>query len=142
MFSFIQFVNFSNIEIFLFNFSQKIFSFSFLLSSSFSEQVNPIIKNLLIIDSYDFTKDANVKILGQIFEQSISDIEKLYKGESIVRKKFGVYYTPDYVTDYICRNSILPFLSKNNSKTVENLVKEYEESYHYLWCWKLNAFNS
>ena len=20
--------------------------------------------------------------------------------------------------------------------------KEYEESYHYLWCWKLNAFNS
>lgn len=96
-----------------------------LLSSSFSEQINPIIKNLLIIDSYDFTSDANVNILGHIFEQSISDIEKLSEGESTKRKKFGVFYTPDHITDYICRNTIIPYLSKKNSSEIDELIEEY-----------------
>ena len=98
------------------------------LSGLFTHEINPIIKNLLILDSYDFTSDLNVNILGHIFEQSISDIEALHGTELSQRKKDGAYYTPDYITDYICKNTIIPYLSKNNSTSVIELVNEYSEN--------------
>lgn len=90
------------------------------------ESLNPIISNLLIMDSYDFNTEINVNILGHIFEQSISDLEELKKEESSKRKKDGVYYTPEHITDYICRNTIIPYLSKSNVSTVPELIHEYE----------------
>lgn len=102
------------------------------ISSNFADMVNPIIKNLLIMDSYDFTSDANVNILGHIFEQSISDLEKITEGRTSTRRKFGVFYTPDYITDHICRSTIIPYLSNKDSKTVEELVKEYKEDINAL----------
>jgi len=54
-----------------------------------------------------------VNILGHIFEQSISDLEDLRnhfsededKGTS-KRKKDGVFYTPEYIVDYMVKNSL------------------------------------
>lgn len=91
------------------------------------ESLNPIISNLLLMDSFDFNTEVNVNILGHIFEQSISDLEELKK-EGVVskRKKDGVYYTPEHITDYICRNSIIPYLSKSNVSTVSELINEHE----------------
>jgi len=63
---------------------------------------------------YDFGSDLNVNILGHIFEQSISDMERLkaeINGLSHDRQKSrqkaeGIYYTPNYVTQYIARQTI------------------------------------
>jgi len=62
---------------------------------------------------YDYGSDLNVNILGHIFEQSISDIEALKaeiagtkapaKGK---QKADGIYYTPQYVTQHIVKETI------------------------------------
>ena len=94
--------------------------------------VNPIIRNLLILDSFDFTSQVNVTILGHILEQSIEDLDRLRKSGNMDRKIHGVYYTPETVTDYICKNTIIPYLSKNNSNTISNLISEYENDIQKL----------
>ena len=91
-------------------------------------KLNPIIVNLLMMDSFDFTTEVNVNILGHVFEQSISDLEELRNEKISKRKVEGVYYTPEYITDYICRNTIIPYLSKSNAKSVSDLIKEYENN--------------
>ncbi len=96
------------------------------------DQVNPIISNLLILDSFDFNSEVNVNILGHIFEQSISDLEELKKNKDSRRKKEGVYYTPEYITDYICRNTIIPFLSETKKSSVHDLIEEYSENIENL----------
>jgi hypothetical protein len=89
-------------------------------------EINPIYKNLLLISSFDFKTDINVNILGHIFEQSIGDIEDLLSQNVSQRKKFGIFYTPEYITEYICRNTIIPYLSKTgNAKDIDELIYEY-----------------
>ena len=91
------------------------------------DNLNPIIKNLLAMSSYDFKSQIRVTILGHIFEKSISEIENLLGIEtSPRRKREGVFYTPAYVTRYICRSTIIPWLSKSG-RAVDpaSLVAEY-----------------
>lgn len=77
-----------------------------------------ICKKFVDLWDYDFADDLSVNILWHIFEQSISDIEELKehinKGswplvieEKTVskRKKDWVFYTPEYIVDYIVKNS-------------------------------------
>ncbi len=96
-------------------------------------KINPIIKNLLILGSFDFKTEVNVNILGQIFEQSISDIEIL-KGDKKKgkRKREGIYYTPEFVTEFICKNTIVPFLSKKGANSIPHLIQEYNENIEEL----------
>ena len=95
----------------------------------YKDTLNPIYKNLLTISSFDFGSELSVNILGHIFENSISDIEELKDDTIEKRKKDGVFYTPEYITDYICRNAILSFLSKTgNAKTIPDLIREYEST--------------
>lgn len=90
------------------------------------ERINPIYRNMLTISSFDFSTELDVNILGHIFENSIGDIEELKEDSKGRRKKEGIFYTPDYITDYICRNTILPYLSKSGkSNTVADLISEY-----------------
>lgn len=88
-----------------------------------------------ISKKYDFESDLNVNILGHIFEQSISDIEELkseiernsplegwqtksdgvdLKPKTSKRKKDGIYYTPEYITDYIVSETIGNWLEDQN----------------------------
>ena len=68
----------------------------------------------LRLASYDFATDLNVNILGHIFEQSITDLERLrgeIRGESVDLKKSsrklgGIFYTPEYITQYIVAETI------------------------------------
>jgi hypothetical protein len=70
------------------------------------------------ISDYDFDSDVDVNILGHIFEQSISDIEKLksdikeneFDKNQSRRKKEGIYYTPQYITSYIVENAVGGYL--------------------------------
>lgn len=88
--------------------------------------INQIYRNLLIISSFDFETDLTENILGHIFENSISDLEELKNETTSKRKKEGVYYTPEYITRYICENTIIPYLSNENNNNIESLIKEYE----------------
>ena len=97
----------------------------------YNGKISPIITNLLMMDSYNFGGKSttgeyiSVNILGHIFEQSIGDLEELHSKETSQKKKDGVFYTPDYITTYICKNTIIPYLSKKNSTEPEQLVSEY-----------------
>ncbi|ODS35211.1 hypothetical protein BEH94_03310 [Candidatus Altiarchaeales archaeon WOR_SM1_SCG] len=87
----------------------KLDNASKLIFSKYQNNLNPVIKNLIILASFDFKTEVSVNILGHVFEQSLSDLEELKEGEISKRKKEGVFYTPEYITDYICRNTIIPF---------------------------------
>ena len=90
--------------------------------------ISPLIKNITKLVSYDFESDLTVNILGHIFEQSLDDIEKMNNNIVDERKKMGVYYTPSYITDYVCRQTIIPYLCKDELVTdVQKLVKQYTD---------------
>jgi len=85
------------------------------------------------IAEFDFRSDINVNILGHIFEQSISDLEKLKKDilnptgfenplgfTNGKRKELGIFYTPDYITKYIVKESIGTWLSDARIELGEN----------------------
>jgi len=76
---------------------------------------------------YDFQEELSVNILWHIFEQSISDLEDLRinmlgteletwelgeSSKSNKRKKDGIFYTPEYIVDYIVRNSLGKYLEE------------------------------
>jgi hypothetical protein len=94
--------------------------------SPYSGKINPIYKNLMTISTFNFSSEVDVNILGHIFENSIGDIEELKADTKGRRKKDGIFYTPEHITDYICRNTIIPYLSKSGkSNTVKDLIGEY-----------------
>ena len=99
---------------------------------AYKGMVNPIIVNFLIMDAYDFEKEVDVRILGHVLEQSVSDIEDLQSSTISRRKKEGIFYTPEFITDYICRETILPYLSEKNSTTIHQLVTEYSKNLNDL----------
>jgi tRNA1(Val) A37 N6-methylase TrmN6 len=76
---------------------------------------------------YDFKSDLNINILGHIFEQSISDIERVkkeLKGEVLEKskskqKKDGIYYTPTFITEYITNTCLDEYV--NNGGVLENV---------------------
>ncbi len=85
---------------------------------------NEFFKAIYKISDYDFDSDVDVNILGHIFEQSISDLEKLKsdikddefdKNES-KRKKDGIFYTPQYITSYIVEKAIGGYLEDLKEK--------------------------
>jgi hypothetical protein len=93
-------------------------------------------KSLVALNAYDFESELDVNILGHIFEQSISDLETLKttipittetqdiltteSGERLLqeqeelsifekkgrRKKEGIFYTPDFVTQFLVENVV------------------------------------
>jgi len=95
-------------------------------------RLSKIIENILLMASFDFKSEVNVNILGHIFEQSISDIENLKEEKVSKRKKEGVFYTPEYVTEYICRNTIIPYLSKSGTNDINTLIDEYSKDIEEL----------
>ena len=66
-------------------------------------------------------KDINPDVLGYIFEQYIND-----------RAQMGAYYTKEDITEYIGRNTIVPFLMDATKKTDERPFKPNGEVWDYL----------
>ncbi len=91
---------------------------------AFDEQVDKIIlpneicESFKKIGAYDFESEVSVTILGRIFEQSVSDLERLLaraRGEeedkkqsatSGRRKRDGIVYTPDYIAAFIVKQTL------------------------------------
>lgn len=77
-----------------------------------------ILETFMQLSSYDFNSDLNVNILGQIFEQSISDVEQIKNEISGIetdgrgkQKEDGIFYTPYYVTRYIVEQTVGAYLT-------------------------------
>lgn len=66
-------------------------------------------------------KDINPDVLGYIFEQYIND-----------RAQMGAYYTKEDITEYIGRNTILPYLMDATKKTDDRPFKTNGEIWQYL----------
>ena len=66
-------------------------------------------------------KDINPDVLGYIFEQYIND-----------RAKMGAYYTKEDITEYIGRNTIVPFLMDATKKADERPFKKNGEVWKFL----------
>lgn len=80
-----------------------------------------ICRKFVLLGKYDFSEELSVNILGHIFEQSISDLEALRSfaeknddaettKKDSRRKKDGIFYTPEYIVDYIVKNSLGKYL--------------------------------
>lgn len=101
------------------------------------ENINPIYFNLLLIAHFNFNTELDVNILGHICENSIGDIEHIKNGmenKDIIseRNKLGVFYTPEPITDHICNNTIIPFLSKSHKvNSISELINEYYDKDNY-----------
>lgn len=87
------------------------------------------LRRVVGLANYNFAEDLSVKILGHIFEQSISDLEEIKNKvaeskdlETIAqgrRKKDGIFYTPDYIVRYIVDNSLGAYLREHEEKFKE-----------------------
>ena len=66
-------------------------------------------------------KDINPDVLGYIFEQYIND-----------RAQMGAYYTKEDITEYIGRNTIVPFLMDATKKADERPFKTNGEVWNFL----------
>ena len=74
---------------------------------------NELSKSLAALGEWDYRDDVPVTLLGHLFEQSITDLEKLRaesRGEETPkvskRKREGVVYTPDIVTRFLVERTI------------------------------------
>lgn len=98
------------------------------------------------LGDYDFASEVSVTILGHIFEQSITDLERLQaisRGEEVEpekktgttgkRKLAGVVYTPDYIARFIVAQTVGAHLKEifdtclKNNITKDSYGKPYED---------------
>ncbi len=96
-----------------------------------------LIEDLRKLSAYDFDTEVDVNILGHIFEHSLSEIEEttarikgidLDKSKSR-RKKDGIFYTPQYITQYIVDNTI-GRLCREKRKELEMEEIEVDDSFY------------
>ena len=110
-------------------------------------QLLPLVDFLL---QHDFQSDLNVTILGHIFEQSIADLEQLKEQVTLhngqleegklesKRKIDGVFYTPDYITQYIVQHSVGAWLEEQK----EILLEKYQTENKDFWTDYQNVLRS
>lgn len=98
-----------------------------------------IINDVLALSTYNFRTRVNVSILGHIFEQSITDLEAIradIQGQTLdkttsKRKKEGVFYTPDTITQYIVAHTIGTWLDERYQALLEKHdVPNIPEAHH------------
>ena len=85
---------------------------------------------------YDFKYDLKVEILGNIFEQSISDIEKIKseieenpeKELQGKRNEDGIFYTPQYITEYMTEEILENWLSEKSQEILQSLDIDFISS--------------
>ncbi|MCY7353264.1 MAG: Eco57I restriction-modification methylase domain-containing protein [Cytophagaceae bacterium] len=98
----------------------------------------PLFDWIDFLRQYDFQSQLNVTILGHIFEQSISDIEEIVAViENEVpeptappgsvppgvskRKKDGIFYTPEYITQYMVKAAVGGWLDDRRRELLDSM---------------------
>ncbi|MCS6822051.1 MAG: BREX-1 system adenine-specific DNA-methyltransferase PglX [Microscillaceae bacterium] len=95
-----------------------------------------IIHNDLIIEilqfllSYDFKNELKVDILGHIFENSLTEAQNPAIN---LRRQDGIFYTPEYITDFIIQETLMRYLQEQKHLIYNHLeidfVSEFELDY-------------
>lgn len=93
-----------------------------------------ICRKFVNLTNYNFDDQLSVNVLGHIFEQSISDLENLkidllwqkietdqLKENKWRRKKDGIFYTPEYIVDYIVQNSVMKYLNEKEDECLSEV---------------------
>lgn len=91
--------------------------------------VKKIIKSLYFPDSpYEFSV-ISPEILGHVYEQFLGKVIRLTEKYQVkveekteVKKAGGVYYTPQYIVDYIVKNTIEKYLKNKTPKEISSLA--------------------
>jgi len=117
--------------------------------------LKPILDNLYYPKSpYEFSV-LPVEILGQVYEQFLGKVIRLTPGHRAkieekpeVKKAGGVYYTPNYIVNYIVRNTVGKLVSEKAPKQINNIrivdpscgsgsfllgAYQYLLDYHLIW---------
>ena len=77
-------------------------------------KIDDSVLEVQFLSDYDFLSDIGVNILGHIFESSLNDLEELnaqingneFDAKQSKRKKDGIFYTPEFITEFIVENSL------------------------------------
>ena len=96
------------------------------------------------LGEYDFASEVSITVLGHIFEQSITDVERLQArargqeleperttGASGRRKRAGVVYTPDYIAHFIVSETLGAHLREIFSDILKEYAKRGEDLTNY-----------
>lgn len=91
------------------------------------EVIRPIIEELAAID---FTR-LSVHVIGEVYENYLSELLRQSKGGIVVedekaskkKKSQGIYYTPDYIVDYIVSRTVGERLAKCKTEAEVAAVK-------------------
>lgn len=98
------------------------------------------------IGDYRFDTEVSITVLGHIFEQSVSDVEKLLarargeendeaekaSGVTGRRKRDGIVYTPDYIAKFIVEKTLGTHVEELFRTTIAKFVKGNVEDYASL----------
>ncbi len=90
---------------------------------------NPLCTQLKDLARFDFDTEISVNILGHIFEQSVTDLEELrsiatgqpFDQKKGKRKKEGVYYTPEFITQYMVEIALGGYLKRKEQEILDRL---------------------
>jgi len=99
-----------------------------------------------VCDELIISDDVLEKIIGGLYQSRQKAIQynfatiehdtlgKMYENyyHTVQRKKDGAYYTPAYISRYICENAIIPYLSKSGVTNIHDLISEYADSIEEL----------
>jgi hypothetical protein len=93
-----------------------------------------LIEVLAFMEAYDFKNELKVDILGHIFEQSIAETtyfeDKIPSPTTNLRKRDGVFYTPEHITDFIIQETVMAYLNERKIMIYKELnidfVVEFE----------------
>ena len=86
-----------------------------------------MVTSFMKLAGYDYAQEVSVTVLGRIFEQSISDLERIASAGDVSqfaltnlpasktnvdgkRKRDGVVYTPDHITRFIVEQTVYPVI--------------------------------
>jgi len=78
----------------------------------------------VIEGTYQSKKKAVRYNFAHIEHDSLGKMYENYLG-TVQQKKDGAYYTPSYISKYICENTIIPYLSKSDVTNIPDLISEY-----------------
>ncbi|HJU84565.1 MAG TPA: N-6 DNA methylase [Holophagaceae bacterium] len=108
---------------------------AFALTEDFARQ-------LLHLANKDFVTELSVSVLGHCFESSLADLDAERGGGG--RHDQGIYYTPDWVTRYICLKVLAPLVQRARDHAEAATRKKLgppPEKPHDLHRWHLARFH-
>lgn len=85
------------------------------------------------LHAFDFWRELNEHLLGHVFEQSLSDLQVLAQGKTPdrgklkERKRHGIYYTSEILSDYLCGNAVAAVLNERTKARPANRADLWAE---------------